>query len=153
MATKYHVFRTLYYEIFKCNRKISSKRICFYWYFYLASSTLLYLSGCNISRLFIFQRVHLQAKQFRPKPLVVFGISTISRGSEEHSYLRHTLTSLRNHLKKDEKSQCLFVIQVAEVGNHKKGIMESKAIKSCNFKYGILLPKVVLTYCEKKLFE
>ena len=47
-------------------------------------------------------RVHLQAKEFRTtKPLIVFGISTIARGSfENHSYLRHTLTSLRNHLKK-----------------------------------------------------
>ena len=52
-----------------------------------------------ISQGFIFQRVHLLAKQFRTMgPLVVFGISTISRGSSKnHSYLRHNLTSLRNH--------------------------------------------------------
>ena len=97
-----------------------------------------------ISQGFTFQRVHLQAKQFRSKrPLVIFGISTISRGGssvsgdnkgryEHHSYLKNTMTSLRNHLKKDEKSECLFVIQVAEVGNDhasKKGL---KMIENVN---------------------
>ena len=71
---------------------------------------------------------------------MIFGISTISRGGggdkgryERHSYLQHTMTSLRNHLKKDEKSECLFVIQVAEVGNDhgasKKGL---KMVESVN---------------------
>ena len=44
-----------------------------------------------ISQGFIFQRVHLLAKQFRTMgPLVVFGISTISRGSLRESFLLTT---------------------------------------------------------------
>ena len=48
----------------------------------------------------------------RPKPLFVFGISTISRGSK--SYLIDTLKSLTSKLKNEERVQCLFVIQVSD---------------------------------------
>ena len=68
--------------------------------------------------LFILSRVHLNSTiQRKDQPLIVFGIPTVSRSKTE--YLNQTMKSLLSHLSPQEKSECLFVIMVAEIIQNK----------------------------------
>ena len=63
-------------------------------------------------------RVHLNSTiQRKDQPLIVFGIPTVSRSKTE--YLNQTMKSLLSHLSPQEKSECLFVIMVAEIIQNK----------------------------------